>query len=291
MKGNLDHTRDEQTRLNSFQRQAVALANRGMLAEAETTIRAGLRDFPEAPNLLGQLAWIYKMWKPGVRLTDARGGPMRDVKVSLYRSQGNMVTLPWSAKTDSEGRFRMDHAPTGPTMFRFERNGSSHYYSATLPSAKELTFAWRGSVRLAGKTIDAVTKKPVEQTVRVRGVFSKNGSTSSWTTSGQRGFFTLSLGSSAGDYTNFALTIEAPGYEGLTTNMPAMDLVSATNVYELKKAKMLEGVVVAPDGSPASKTELVVLEPTHSAYMDEPGKFRQQRRPESVAAQGPDEQA
>ena len=209
-----------------------------------------------------------------MRLTDARGGPMRDVNVTLYRLQGQLVTLPWSSKTDSEGRFRLDHAPNGPVTFRFERGGSSHYYSTTFPTKSELTFAWRASVRLAGKAIDAVTKKPIEQTVRVRGVFSKNGSTSSYSSSGQRGSFTMNLGSTAGDYTNFALTIEAPGYEVLTTNTPVSDLVSATNVYALTKAKMLEGIVVAPDGSPASKTELVVLEPSHSAYMDEPGKFR-----------------
>jgi hypothetical protein len=209
-----------------------------------------------------------------MRLTDARGGPMRDVNVTLYRLQGQLVTLPWSRKTDSEGRFQLDHAPNGPATFRFERSGSSHYYSTTFPSTKELTFAWRSAVRLAGKAIDALTKKPVEQTVRVRGIFSKNGSTSSYSTSGQRGFFTLNLGSTAGDYTNFALTIEAPGYEALSINTPVSDLVSATNVYELKKAKMLEGIVVAPDGSPTANAELVLLEPSHSAYMEEPGKFR-----------------
>jgi len=208
-----------------------------------------------------------------MQLTDARGGANAGVAVSLYRWNNVLSAFKWGTKTDEDGRFRWDNAPDGPVTFRFEKNGYSHYYSTTLPAKKELTFALRGQLRLGGKVVDAVTKRPVDA-LRVRGVFKKNGSTSSYSNTGRKGSFSMSFsGQSAADYDELTLTIDANGYETFTTNMPA-NFESSTNVYELKKAKMLEGVVLAPNGSPAAKAEVVLLEPNYSAYMDEPGRFR-----------------
>lgn len=81
VKGDLDRTREEEARLGSFQRQAVALAGRGLMIEAESTLLAGLEEFPEAPELLGQLGWVYKDWSPKPRLSDARDSFRRAVQL------------------------------------------------------------------------------------------------------------------------------------------------------------------------------------------------------------------
>lgn len=81
VKGELDRTREEEARLGSFQRQAVALAGRGLMIEAESTLLAGLKEFPEAPELLGQLGLVYKDWSPKPRLSDARDSFRRAVQL------------------------------------------------------------------------------------------------------------------------------------------------------------------------------------------------------------------
>ena len=59
-------------RVGEHVRQAVFLVMSDRHQEAEATLLAGLRDFPEDRALLGQLAWVYKSWKPNSRITDAR---------------------------------------------------------------------------------------------------------------------------------------------------------------------------------------------------------------------------
>lgn len=209
-----------------------------------------------------------------MRLTDARQKPVPDVNVTLYRWENRLSLLTLTMKTDSSGRFVWDNAPDGQVTFRFEKKGHPlHYHSVTLPIKEETTFIYAAPTRIAGRVLDATTKKPVDQ-IRVRAEYSRPGSSSSTSTSGRRGLFSMTLsGQNAVEYTNFSLTIDANGYETLVTTIPP-GVGSVTNDYELKKAKMLEGIVRAPNGSPAPGTEVVLLPETRSAYMDEPGKFR-----------------
>jgi hypothetical protein len=208
-----------------------------------------------------------------MRLTDGQR-PVPDVNVSLYRWENRLSLLRWSTKTDAEGRFRWDHAPDGQVMFRFEKAGQpSQFHSVRLPQTQETSFVYAAPTRIVGTVIDAITKKPVDQ-IRVRAQYSRANGSGSSSTTGRKGSFTLTLSSqNARDYTTFTLTLDAPGYETLVESLPP-GAGSITNTYELKKVKLLEGVVRAPDGSLAPDTEILMLELGRSAYMDEPGKFR-----------------
>jgi hypothetical protein len=59
-------------KIGAFVRQAVGLVKQDRHAEAEGTLEIGLQTYPEDPTLLGQLGWVYRMWKPAPRYADAR---------------------------------------------------------------------------------------------------------------------------------------------------------------------------------------------------------------------------
>ncbi len=205
-----------------------------------------------------------------LRMTDGKSNPVPGVAVSLSRWQGKQA-LEWKTQTDADGRFKWDHAPDGPVTFRFEKTGYLiHTHSFTLPLTREATFTYTRPTRIAGWVIDAATRKPVDQ-FRYRTQYRYvNGSGNSSGT-GRKGTFSTTVNDA---YTSVSLTIEASGYQPLTNNL-VPESGSSSNVYALKKAQMVEGVVLAPNGSPAVGTELVLLGPRLSAYMeDEPGKFR-----------------
>ena len=66
--------RDRQDRIvvGSYIRQAVSLVKLEKFGEAEETIKRGLEDLPETPDLYGQLGWVYRRWMPSARVIDAR---------------------------------------------------------------------------------------------------------------------------------------------------------------------------------------------------------------------------
>ena len=218
-----------------------------------------------------------------MRLTDGRRQPLPDVNVSLYRWESRLSLLRWSTKTDAEGRFRWDHAPDGQVTFRFEKSGQpSHLHTVRLPQTQETSFVYAAPTRIAGNVIDAVTKTPIDQ-IRVRAQYSRANSTSTTSATGRKGFFSLNLsGQNALEYTNLTLTIEAASYDTFIVSIPP-GVGSVTNTYELKKIKLLEGVVRTPDGSPAPDTEVLMLESGRSAYMNEPGKFQRSSYEVAVA--------
>jgi hypothetical protein len=227
-------------------------------------------DAAATPDLKLETGSTFSM-----RVSDGNGAPLTGLLVSLYRWDGKLQPpLRWSTKTDAQGRFRWEHAPAGQVTFRIEKPGQLiHYEYVTLPMTNEALATYRAPVRIVGKVIDAQTKKPVDQ-LRVRTRYSSQGSSSSSSTTGKRGSFNLTLSSlNSTNYNEFTLTIEAAGYTPFVTNRPPPGGTS-TNVYEMHRAKMIEGTVLTPDGKPAARAELVLLDPGTSAYMDEPGKFR-----------------
>ena len=59
-------------RYAQYVRQGVSLAKLGEFGAAETTLEQALEIYPESPELHGTLGWVYKIWSPSARNTDAR---------------------------------------------------------------------------------------------------------------------------------------------------------------------------------------------------------------------------
>jgi hypothetical protein len=71
MTGDVYHDRRRRATVSGFITQATGLIRNKSYTEAESTIKKGLRQLNEDPDLLGALGWVYKCWVPR-RITDAR---------------------------------------------------------------------------------------------------------------------------------------------------------------------------------------------------------------------------
>ena len=205
-----------------------------------------------------------------MKMTDGRGRPVEGVSVKLVNWNGSRA-MSWATKTDKEGRFRWDHAPEGQLTFEYDKVGFSRYtHSMTLPMANELNYTYSQPARIAGRVIDAVSRKPVDQ-VRVSIRYSYKNGSGSTSMIGRNGTFNTTIGSGA--YEEIVVSIEAKGYEPLSEKLPVFE-GSYSNVFEMRRAKLISVAVNAPDGSPATGAEVILLDRTKSGYMDDPGKFR-----------------
>ncbi len=248
---------------NATNSTAKALAFAKSLAPVMTS--AALDTTQPRPDIVLKSGSTYRL-----KMADARGRPVAGVDVKLTDWQGSRG-MSWATKTDSEGRFRWDHAPEGRLTFEYSKTGYSRYtHTVTLPMPNELNYTYSQPTRVAGRVIDAVSKKAVDQ-IRVSVRYSyKNGSGSTSTT-GRNGTFSSILGSTA--YEEITLLLEAKGYEPLSEKLPPFE-GSYSNVFELRRAQLIPVAVSAPDGSPAAGAEVILLGRTASGYMDAPGKFR-----------------
>jgi len=205
-----------------------------------------------------------------MKMADARGRPVEGVSVKLVTWNGSKA-MSWATKTDREGRFRWDHAPEGQLIFEYDKTGFSRYtHSVTLPMAGELNYTYSQPVRVAGRVIDAESKKPIDQLrVMIRYNYKNGGGSTS--TSSRNGVFNTMLGS--GPYEEIKVSLEAKGYEPLLETLPVAE-GSYSNVFEMHRARLISLAITAADGSPAAGAEVVLLDRTKSGYMDDPGKFR-----------------
>ncbi len=206
-----------------------------------------------------------------MRLTDGDDAPLAGLNVTLQRWQQSQA-LPWSTVTDAQGRFAWAHAPTGAVTWRFEKPGSiNHTHSMTLPQKDEASFIYQRPIRIAGRVLEAVSQRPLDSfRYRVSYKYANGSGSSSGT--GRRGAFSTALNTS-GKYTEVSVLIEATDCEPLNVVLkPPYGL--ATNDFLMRKAKLMEAMVVTRDGSPVPQAEVVLLGKTASAYMDAPGKFR-----------------
>jgi hypothetical protein len=69
--GDVYHDRRRRATVSGFITQATGLVRNRSYKEAEETIKKGLQQLGDDPDLLGALGWVYKCWDPR-RITDAR---------------------------------------------------------------------------------------------------------------------------------------------------------------------------------------------------------------------------
>lgn len=169
----------------------------------------------------------------------------------------------------------MGERADGSVTWRFTKTGSiNHTHGMTLPVSGETSFTYHAPIRVAGRVLDAISQRPLDQfRYRVRYTYANNSGNGSTTGNGRRGTFSTSISSGSAKYEEISVVVEAADYEPLTV-MLKPPYGTGTNDYLMRKAKMLEATVVTRDGKPAPQTEVVLLTKTASAYMDVPGKFR-----------------
>jgi len=87
--------------IRAYQRQAVANADANRQYDAEKLLKdTALVEYPNDPDILGQLGWIYLRWQPKSRVEDARSNFSRAAKLNCRNV--SMYWQWWRMEADRE---------------------------------------------------------------------------------------------------------------------------------------------------------------------------------------------
>jgi tetratricopeptide (TPR) repeat protein len=89
-------------RIGAFIRQAVGLVKQNRHDDALKTLEAGLAAYPNDPDLLGQLGWLYRVWKPRPRVSEARECFQRAVNLNNHKVD---LYVHWSEMEAQQGEW------------------------------------------------------------------------------------------------------------------------------------------------------------------------------------------
>ncbi|MDB6030684.1 MAG: hypothetical protein JWM16_1022 [Verrucomicrobiales bacterium] len=214
------------------------------------------------------------------RVTDRQQVPVSAARVKLEEWVGFTDVLQFETLTDPNGRFAWTGAPSDQITFYINKTnyyGMRHSVSG-YPEAGEMDFVLNRPNGIYGKVYDADTKKPIENFTVIPGrKYSQTEQRIRWeryeSTRGADGEYSIRM-EQYYFQPEARIKVEAFGYlpqvsAGFTSQG------SYTNDFALIRAKGIEGLVQAADGTPLGNATVMLVEKDEYAYMDSPGSFRQ----------------
>jgi RNA polymerase sigma factor (sigma-70 family) len=203
------------------------------------------------------------------RIVDAHDKPIAGAPIAADEWRGHH-SLRWSTRTDDEGRFRWDEAPTDVVMIDLGTLGFSakRYWQAT-PDAPEKTIPMRRPLRVRGRVNDAETGRPIRTFTLVPGWADENGRVWQWQYDRAQqvsglSFDVLLTTDMAGLR---AVRIEADGYLPRVERMLKDEHEELIVNFGLRKGTGPAGVVRGPDGKPLAGAAVVLVAPTQPAFL------------------------
>ncbi len=192
---------------------------------------------------------------------DESGQPVADARMGLEGGYGDPSydAYEFSANTDSNGDFTWDSAPRETMTFYIFHDGFEAKRDAKLTANQDNIVTLRRSRTLQGLVLDATTEQPITKfTVRtgtasgdnsdVYGVIRYKDFTAA------DGRFSMSLEEEADN----AVAVYATDYADKIEKFPDAQNGTVQVVVRLKPSASLNGVVLAPDGTPASGVNVAV---------------------------------
>ena len=211
------------------------------------------------------------------RVIDTRERPIAGARVTAELG-GCGGLLAWQARTDADGRFYWDHAPTDDLCLNVEdpaQNGWSIWRFAPRPGDGEYVVVFPVPFRLRGKVTDAATGRPIERFRLVEGVV--------WTHDFAPDDYIRPPDWSEGrvetivggqyevrfsrpkrpddapiDYPLLVIRIEAEGYAPAVSRQYGTGEGEQTGDFALRPQPWIQGTVRATDGSPDAGATVVV---------------------------------
>lgn len=190
-----------------------------------------------------------------VRVVDQGSNAVVHARVQLQAWRGNN-SFDWGAFTDDDGRVSWTNAPSDVMDFCAMKEG--YFYSRRnmlVADGGEHTIVLRPRLTVSGYVTDADTHRPISEFKAIPG-----SEVSNWQrhnlARGTNGFYQLNIDESGSP---LQIRFEADGYEPAAS--PALS-VKATNetcdiaLHMQNTASEIQGVVLAPDGSPAAGVQV-----------------------------------
>ena len=200
------------------------------------------------------------------RITDPAGTPVAGASIQLEDLNNEGLGFKWSAKSDAEGRFVWQGAPTNEIALAIESQDFARRLVRLRASTNEQMVALsanhdNNTVFTTGTVVDAVSGKPVEHfTVKV--CHNRQGAPEiSQITDGLQGGFSLKTSQSevvVGRMAYWHLLIEADGYEALATRDYDYNEGDQNLDLKLQPGGTIEGTVRSTAGEPVAGCQLTV---------------------------------
>jgi len=209
---------------------------------------------------------------------DESGQAVADARVGLGGSYGDPAydAYEYSANTDSQGNFAWDGAPDQTMPFYIFHDGFEAKRDIKLAPNQDNTVTLRHTRQLQGQVLDDTNSQPVTKFTVRTGHASPDGSDLYGVIryqdfSAADGSFTMSLEEEEDD----AVAVYAEGYADKIEKFPEAQNGIVQVVVRLKPSGSLNGVVLAPDGTPAPGVNVVATAgDMHSSIQLTGGRLR-----------------
>lgn len=221
----------------------------------DITIKPGMTavDFRLSPGL-----------RVKIRVVDAAGKPLVGAQVlpdfPLFSNQSVILD---DIETDQDGHWESASSPDGKIPLAISKPGYATVHPLLAAGEKEHLITMRSPVRISGRVVDAVTKKPLrkicisshyteserEPNVLVHPTVTVDG----------EGGYKLTFSDVQGvDVVTWRIRVQAAGYVMQVSPQFEVREGSRTLDFQLVPGKAVSGVVKRPDGSPAAFARVLV---------------------------------
>ncbi len=224
------------------------------------------------------------------RVVDREGRPLEGVTIQAMTWKGHM-SLDWKTKTNAEGRFTWDSAPSEPVLLTLTRPGYVMVVQREFKAGKEESqVTMYPPLRVRGKVVDARSGQPIRRFTVVNGQyyrFSNQDGQFRQVNWERRGMWRLDgKGQYEIEYTHpqvaaVAVRIEAEGYKPATSEPFKMEAGDVTFDARLEPGAGPAGVVHGPDGRPLAAATVVLSTRSLRAQLYN-GKFHETAYPQVI---------
>ena len=192
------------------------------------------------------------------RVLDPAGLPVAEARVSAEQWRDKQ-TLQWTTRTDGEGRFDWDSAPTDPVMIYIYKESYLSKSLTLTASGEEQVIRLAERPILAGRVVDAETKQPIDDFAVAVGRQYGGGSYSWYNTrafADSGGEFSMPMEYSGSE---MLLRVTAPGYRALNSK-PFNPEEGVPNFdFAMTRGTGLRGIVRRPDGTPVAGAQVAAI--------------------------------
>lgn len=195
------------------------------------------------------------------RVTDTKGMPLKDVMIAADTWRGSR-SLDLETRTDAEGRFIINHAPSDAVLFDILHKGYMSVRNRSLQASDtEYEIILPPLLSVSGTVTDADTGKPVPEFRVITGIqFGEEGGRRSWQPGeaiiGKEGAFSKQF---SYPYPAHLLKVEAEGYMPEISRPIKSDEGDVNLAFALHKGTGISGTVTDAANKPVSDATVCML--------------------------------
>lgn len=215
------------------------------------------------------------------RVVDKNGEPLAKAGIYAEQWRGGFRNIKLEAKTDADGKFRIDDAPADEVKYQISKRGYMYAENWILkPDHDNDAIVLGDLLRVSGSVVDAETGKPINRFSVFDGIDYENGWAPDWRgrmgKTERNGSYRLEFRQTGAQR---RIRIEAEGYMPVESDIIRGDDPTNRNItfdVRLKKTDPIQGSVIGLDGIPLTGAK-VYLATSH---------FRINNRQDSVYDRG-----